>query len=126
MAVDPRHLRPADVARLLNSTTLGTVIGERQLHRHRTRAGFRIGDGKSVDLLRYLAWLYDEVHAPVPSRDAVRDYAAHREAMRARMAEIMGVDSGLVSIKATTTEKLGFTGRGEGIAAQAVATLIRT
>ena len=56
MAVDPRHLRPADLARLLNSTAVGTVIAERQLHRHRTRAGFRIGDGKSVDLLRYLAW----------------------------------------------------------------------
>jgi hypothetical protein len=51
MGVDPRHLRPADLARLLNSTGVGTVIAERQLHRHRTRAGFRIGDGKSVDLL---------------------------------------------------------------------------
>jgi 2-C-methyl-D-erythritol 4-phosphate cytidylyltransferase / 2-C-methyl-D-erythritol 2,4-cyclodiphosphate synthase len=49
----------------------------------------------------------------------------HREAMRARLAEIMGVDIGAVSVKATTTEKLGFTGRGEGIAAQASATLIR-
>lgn len=82
MAIDPHHLRPADLARLLNSTALGTVIGERQLHRHRTRAGFRIGDGKSVDLLRYLAWLYDEVHAPVVPRQPARDYAAHREAMR--------------------------------------------
>ncbi|MFA7587393.1 MAG: bifunctional 2-C-methyl-D-erythritol 4-phosphate cytidylyltransferase/2-C-methyl-D-erythritol 2,4-cyclodiphosphate synthase [Novosphingobium sp.] len=49
----------------------------------------------------------------------------HREAMRARLAEIMGVDMGMVSVKATTTEKLGFTGRREGIAAQAVATLVR-
>lgn len=49
----------------------------------------------------------------------------HREAMRARLAEILGVDTMLVSIKATTTEKLGFTGRSEGIAAQAVATVIR-
>lgn len=43
----------------------------------------------------------------------------HREAMQARVAELMGVDIGCVSVKATTTERLGFTGRGEGIAAQA-------
>ncbi len=47
----------------------------------------------------------------------------HREAMRARLAEIMSTQVGAVSVKATTTERLGFTGRGEGIAAQAVATL---
>jgi 2-C-methyl-D-erythritol 4-phosphate cytidylyltransferase/2-C-methyl-D-erythritol 2,4-cyclodiphosphate synthase len=52
--------------------------------------------------------------------------APHREAMRARLAELLGVDIGAVSVKATTTERLGFTGRGEGIAAQAVASLVRT
>ncbi len=47
----------------------------------------------------------------------------HREAMRARVAEILGLDVSRISVKATTTEGMGFTGRREGIAAQAVATL---
>ena len=45
----------------------------------------------------------------------------HRDAMRSRVAEILSLPITAVSIKATTTERLGFTGRGEGIAAQAVA-----
>nr|WP_137678392.1 bifunctional 2-C-methyl-D-erythritol 4-phosphate cytidylyltransferase/2-C-methyl-D-erythritol 2,4-cyclodiphosphate synthase [Parerythrobacter lutipelagi] len=48
----------------------------------------------------------------------------HRGSMAARIAEILEIDSSQVSVKATTTEKLGFAGRGEGIAAQAVATMI--
>ena len=49
--------------------------------------------------------------------------SAHREAMRARIAEILGLGVSRVSVKATTTEGLGFTGRGEGLEAQAIATV---
>lgn len=49
----------------------------------------------------------------------------HRDKMRARLAEIAGVDAERISVKATTTEKLGFTGREEGIAAQATVLLMK-
>jgi len=47
----------------------------------------------------------------------------HREAMRARIAPLLGIPVEALNVKATTTEKLGFTGRGEGLAAQAVVLL---
>jgi 2-C-methyl-D-erythritol 2,4-cyclodiphosphate synthase len=51
--------------------------------------------------------------------------APHRDEMRQRLAEALDVDPALVAVRATTTDDLGFTGRGEGLAAQAVALLFR-
>jgi len=87
MAIDPLNLRPGELCRLLNSTPLGTVINERQLYRHRNRAGYRLGDGNRVDLLRYVAWLVEEVHRPQAST-ASESYEALKERARARNAAI--------------------------------------
>ncbi|MCD0462272.1 terminase gpA endonuclease subunit [Roseiconus lacunae] len=84
---DPRKLKPSECCRLLNSTPLGTVINERQLHRHRVEAGNRIGDGRHVDLLAYADWLHEKQHAPKPVSD-VDPYAKLKESARARNAAI--------------------------------------
>ncbi len=83
MATDPRKLKPNELTRLVNSTPLGTVISERQLHRHRTRAGYRIGDDKTIDLFRYAAWLVHTRHQPKPEPDT-DPYAKLKERARAR------------------------------------------
>ncbi len=83
MATDPRKLRPSELCRLLNSTPLGEVINERQLHRHRTRAGMRIGDARHVDLLRYIAWLAELRHTPKTQPDG-DPYEKLKERARAR------------------------------------------
>ncbi|MBT5610095.1 MAG: hypothetical protein HOJ57_29410, partial [Lentisphaerae bacterium] len=88
MAIDPSKLKPSDVTRLLNSTSLGTVIGDRQLYTHRQRAGFRISpDGRTINLFKYVAWLVDERHGPQPEQ-STRDYEAMKEAARARNASL--------------------------------------
>jgi hypothetical protein len=87
VAIDSRKLRPSELCRLLNSTPLGEVISERQLYRHRQRAGNRIGDGKKVDLLRYCAWMHVVRHTPKPISD-VDPYERMKESARARNAAL--------------------------------------
>ena len=55
MASDPRKLKPSELCRLLNSTPMGEVLSDRQLHRHRMRAGNRIGDGDTPEMHRLFA-----------------------------------------------------------------------
>lgn len=91
MTIDPRRLRPTQLVQLLNSTPMGEVIGERLLHRHRTRAGLRItstADPRTIDLLRYVAWLVAERHKQRPEPEGLTGYEAHKERARQRNIEL--------------------------------------
>jgi 2-C-methyl-D-erythritol 2,4-cyclodiphosphate synthase len=88
---------------------------------------------RGADSLVLLAEAYGQVHDAgfeLVNADCVLvgpepRIAAHRDAMRNRLAEALGVAPEQVNVRATTTDRLGFTGRGEGLAAEAVA-LVRT
>lgn len=75
----------------------------------------------AVDLLHQRGAIVDHVDCTIIAEEP--KVGPHRSAMRTRIAEIAGLSIDQVSIKATTTEGLGFTGRREGIAAQAVASI---
>ena len=75
----------------------------------------------AVELLRNRGAIIDHVDCTVIAE--APKVGPHRDAMRGRIADIAGLSIDQVSIKATTTEGLGFTGRREGIAAQAVASI---
>jgi 2-C-methyl-D-erythritol 4-phosphate cytidylyltransferase/2-C-methyl-D-erythritol 2,4-cyclodiphosphate synthase len=75
----------------------------------------------AAGLLRSRGAIVDHVDCTIIAEEP--KVGPHREAMRERIAGILGLSVDQVSIKATTTEGLGFTGRREGIAAQAVASI---
>ena len=82
----------------------------------------------SAEFLRHAAGLVTQAGGQVRHADITLicerpKIGPYRDAMRARIAELLDLDPGGVNIKATTTEGLGFTGRREGVAAQAVATV---
>ena len=83
--INPTQLKPADLTRLLNSAGFGEVISERTLRRHRNRAGYTIGDARTVDLFRYAAWLTHRYLEP-PKKE--RTYEEMKEAARLRNAEL--------------------------------------
>jgi len=86
---------------------------------------------KGVASERFLAFACDRVrarrgviaHLDVTIVCEAPRVSPHRDAMRAKIAAIAGIPLGRVGVKATTSEKLGFTGRGEGIVAMATATV---
>jgi 2-C-methyl-D-erythritol 2,4-cyclodiphosphate synthase len=89
----------------------------------------RYRDADSIELLREVrglvggSWGVANMDAVVIcERPKIRD---HREAMRKNLAAALGTEESRVGVRGTTTERLGFPGRGEGIAAQAVCLLER-
>src|SRR5438270_4242937 len=76
---------------------------------------------RATDLLRERGAFIDHLDCTIIAE--APKMGPHRAAMRGRIAEIAGLSVDQVSVKATTTEGLGFTGRGEGIAAQAIASI---
>ena len=85
MKINPTKMKPTELVRILNSAGMGQVITDKVLHRHRNAAGYTIGDGKTVDLLRYTAWLMQLYQQPP---EPTRTYEDMREAARQRNLEM--------------------------------------
>ena len=109
---------------LLGALALGD-IGQ-----HFPPSDARWKDADSRLFLRHCAMLMDQHGWTLGNADLTiicerPKIGPHAAAMRANLADDLGVSAAQISIKATTTELLGFTGRGEGIAAQAVVLLMK-
>ena len=77
----------------------------------------------AVERVRKAGWRVQQVDASVIAEQP--KFAAHRAAMRSRLAAALGVAEDSVSVKGKTNEGMGWIGRGEGIACVAVATILR-
>lgn len=120
----------ADVAlHALSDALLGAAaLGDIGKHFPDTDERFKGAD--SAKLLEHVVHLVEEKGWQVNNVDVTiiaqrPKLASYIPAMRTRVAQVLGIDEDCVNVKATTTEKLGFTGRGEGIAAEAVASLVK-
>lgn len=113
----------------LSDALLGAVaLGDIGKHFPDTDPTFKGADSRA--LLRHVFSLVQAKGYAVGNVDATiiaqaPKMAPHIESMRERIAEDLGVELDQVNVKATTTEKLGFTGREEGIAVHAVALLVK-
>ena len=109
---------------LLGAATLGDI------GKHFPDTDERFKGADSAKLLEHVVLLVQEKGWQVNNVDVTiiaqrPKLASYIPAMRTRVAQVLKIDEDCVNVKATTTEKLGFTGRGEGIAAEAVASLVK-
>ncbi len=115
------------VVHALCDALLGAA-GQGDMGRHFPSSDERWRDTSGADFLRAVAALLSEHYARVLSAHVVAiaeepRLAAHLEAMSVGCADALGIDSALLHVTATSTDGLGYTGRGEGIGASAVALL---
>jgi 2-C-methyl-D-erythritol 2,4-cyclodiphosphate synthase len=115
----------ADVLLHVITDALLGAIGEGDLGKHFPDTDQAFKDADSKELLKYSWKIAKEKGYKLGNVDATiiaqrPKMAPHIESMRAVISELLEAELDQVNVKATTTEKLGFTGRGEGIAAQAV------
>ena len=120
----------ADVAlhALMDALLGAAALGDIGKHFPDTDERFKGADSMKltehvVGLLAERGWQINNVDVTIIAQRPKR--ASCIPAMRANVARVLGVEEEAVNVKATTTEKLGFTGRGEGIASEAVASIIR-
>ena len=120
----------ADVAlHALSDALLGAAaLGDIGKHFPDTDERFKGAD--SAKLLEHVVHLVEEKGWQINNVDVTiiaqkPKLASYIPAMRSRVAQVLKIDEDCVNVKATTTEKLGFTGRGEGIAAEAIASLVK-
>ncbi|WP_391205672.1 2-C-methyl-D-erythritol 2,4-cyclodiphosphate synthase [Psychrobacillus sp. L4] len=106
------------------------AIGEGDIGRHFPDTDPDFKDADSAKLLEYIWKLVDDRGYKLGNIDCTiiaqkPKMAPHIEVIRARVAELLQADVTQVNVKATTTEKLGFTGREEGIASMATILLVK-
>lgn len=104
------------------------AIGEGDIGKHFPDTDEAFKDADSAKLLEHVWQIVKEKGYKLVNADCTimaqqPKMAPHIQAMQARIAELLETEQENVNVKATTTEKLGFTGRGEGIASQAVVLL---
>jgi hypothetical protein len=90
MSIDLKNIKTAKFAALLNSTRLGEVTSEARLRRNTIKAGLRVSDGRTINVMAYAAWLLQSWHQKYSTAQPIglTGYGARKERERARLAQM--------------------------------------